>query len=83
MLKNKNVIMIQNDRFRKNINCILNHIRHKLKKSVFFHVEINNLRTQIELQELRKAVTKILKRKSQNINITNNKITNKIIKEDV
>jgi hypothetical protein len=36
----------------------------------------NNLRTQIELQELRKAVTKLLKRKSHNINITNNKITN-------
>ena len=38
--------------------------------------EKNNLRTQIELHELRKAVTKLLKRKSHNINITNNKITN-------
>jgi predicted nuclease with TOPRIM domain len=49
----------------------LNEQKNKLNE------EMINLRTQIELQELRKAVTKILKRKPQNINITNNnKITN-------
>ena len=48
----------------------LNEQKNKLNE------EMINLRTQIELQELRKAVKKILKRKPQNINITNNKITN-------
>jgi len=55
----------------------LNEERNKLNdKKNKLNEDKNNLKTQIELQELRKAVTKLLKRKSHNINITNNKITN-------
>ena len=49
----------------------LNEDKNKLE------LEKTNLTTQIEIKQLRNAVSKLLKKKSQNINITNNnKITN-------
>jgi len=55
----------------------LNEDKNKMIEEINkLNEEMNNLRTQMELKELRRAVSKILKRKPQNVNITNNKITN-------
>jgi len=60
----------------RHVNGYCFYIKQLNEQKNKFNEEINNLRTQMELKELRRAVSKILKRKSQNINITNNKITN-------
>ena len=55
----------------------LNEDKNKMIEEINkLNEEINNVKTQMELKELRKVVSKILKRKPQNVNITNNKITN-------
>ena len=56
----------------------LNEEKNKLElEQNKLELKQNNFRTQMEIKELRNTVAKLLKKKMQNINITNNnKITN-------